>query len=260
MAENTKRQNTAKEDTEGRGMAALSTNEIQERLEALADPKYRDFHSKLLPGTENVMGVRTPDLRKLAKEIIKGDWEAFLRENGRTWYENDILQGLVTAGARMKPEERLARIREFLPRIENWAVCDIFCGSVKDADKYPELYWEFLKPYFQSDKPYELRFAVVMLLSHFVKKEYIEAAFAYFDGIHEDHYYVRMAVAWAVSIYFVHFPEETFAYLKDNRLDDWTYNKGLQKIVESYRVSPETKEQIRAMKRNPSRLRTSPTL
>ena len=73
MAENTKRQNTAKEDTEGKGMAALSTNEIQERLEALADPKYRDFHSKLLPGTENVMGVRTPDLRKLAKEIIKGD-------------------------------------------------------------------------------------------------------------------------------------------------------------------------------------------
>ena len=71
---------------------------------------------------------------------------------------------------------------------------------------------------------------------------------------------MRMSVAWAVSIYFVHFPKETFAYLKDNRLDDWTYNKALQKIVESYRVSPETKEQIRAMKRKPSRLRTSPTL
>lgn len=222
---------------------------LTERLMELSDPKYRDFHSKLLPGTDNVIGVRTPDLRKLAKEITKGDWETFLEKNDRTWYENDILQALVTASAKMEPEERLRRVREFLPRIENWAVCDIFCGSLKDAEKYPELYWEFLKPYFQSEKPYEIRFAVVMLLSHFVKEEYLKDAFAYFDGIHMDHYYVRMAVAWAVSIYFVHFPEETFRYLRENQLDDWTYNKALQKIIESYRVSPETKTQIRAMKR-----------
>ncbi len=222
---------------------------LTERLMELSDPKYRDFHSKLLPGTDNVIGVRTPDLRKLAKEITKGDWETFLEKNDRTWYENDILQALVTASAKMEPEERLRRVREFLPRIENWAVCDIFCGSLKDAEKYPELYWEFLKPYFQSEKPYEIRFAVVMLLSHFVKEEYLKDAFAYFDGIHVDHYYVRMAVAWAVSIYFVHFPEETFRYLRKNQLDDWTYNKALQKIIESYRVSPETKTQIRAMKR-----------
>ena len=222
---------------------------LTERLMELSDPKYRDFHSKLLPGTDNVLGVRTPDLRKLAKEITKGDWETFLEKNDRTWYENDILQALVTASAKMEPEERLRRVREFLPRIENWAVCDIFCGSLKDAEKYPELYWEFLKPYFQSEKPYEIRFAVVMLLSHFVKEEYLKDAFAYFDGIHVDHYYVRMAVAWAVSIYFVHFPEETFRYLRKNQLDDWTYNKALQKIIESYRVSPETKTQIRAMKR-----------
>ena len=222
---------------------------LTERLMELSDPKYRDFHSKLLPGTDNVIGVRTPDLRKLAKEITKGDWETFLEKNDRTWYENDILQALVTASAKMEPEERLRRVREFLPRIENWAVCDIFCGSLNDAEKYPELYWEFLKPYFQSEKPYEIRFAVVMLLSHFVKEEYLKDAFAYFDGIHVDHYYVRMAVAWAVSIYFVHFPEETFRYLRKNQLDDWTYNKALQKIIESYRVSPETKTQIRAMKR-----------
>lgn len=238
------KQNTEKQNT---GVPGLT-----ERLRELSDLKYRDFHSKLLPGTENVMGVRTPELRKLAKEIIKGDWETFLEENDRAWYENDILQGLVTAGAKMTPEERLRRVRAFLPRIENWAVCDIFCGSLKDAEKYPELYWEFLKPYVQSEKPYEIRFAVVMLLSHFVKKEYLQDAFAYFDGIHMDHYYVRMAVAWAVSVYFVHFPEETYQYLRENRLDDWTYNKALQKITESYRVSPETKVQIRAMKRKKS--------
>lgn len=227
----------------------MMNQSLTERLQELADPKYREFHKRLLPGTENVMGVRTPELRKLAKEIIKGDWETFLKENDRTWYENDILQGLVTAGAKMNPEERIRRVREFLPRIENWAVCDIFCGSLKDADKYPELYREFLNPCFQSEKPYEIRFAVVMLLSHFVKQEYLKDAFAYFDGVHMDHYYVRMAVAWAVSVYFVHFPEETFRYLEKNQLDDWTYNKALQKILESYRVRPETKARIRTMKR-----------
>ena len=156
---------------------------------------------------------------------------------------------LVTAGAKMEPQERLSRIRDFLPRIENWAVCDIFCGSLKDADRYPELYWEFLQPYFQSRKAYELRFAVVMLLSHFVKKEYLEQSYHLLDRVRHEDYYVRMGVAWAVSIYFVHYPEETLAYLRDSRLDDWTYNKALQKITESYRVSPEGKAQIRAMKR-----------
>ena len=95
------KQNTEKQNT---GVPGLT-----ERLRELSDLKYRDFHSKLLPGTENVMGVRTPELRKLAKEIIKGDWETFLEENDRAWYENDILQGLVTAGAKMMPEERLRR-------------------------------------------------------------------------------------------------------------------------------------------------------
>ena len=151
----------------------FSLEKLKERLRGLADPGYQAFHSKLIPGTENVLGVRTPKLRALAREIQKGDWEAFLGENDRTWYENDILQALVTAGAKMEPQERLSRIRDFLPRIENWAVCDIFCGSLKDADRYPELYWDFLQPYFRSRQPYELRFAVVMLLSHFVKKKYL---------------------------------------------------------------------------------------
>ena len=227
----------------------FSMESLKKRLEELEDPKYRQFQSGLLPGTDNVLGVRIPELRRLAREIIKGDWETFLQENDRTWYENDILQALVTAGARMDPGDRLIRVRQFLPRIENWAVCDIFCSSLKDADRYPELYMEFLRTCFRSENPYELRFAVVMLLGHFVKKKYFEEAFSLLDSIHMDHYYVRMGVAWAVSVYFVSFPEETFAYLKNNSLDDWTYNKALQKIIESYRVEPEIKTQIRSMKR-----------
>ena len=227
----------------------LAAAEVKERLRELAEPGYQAFQAKLLPGTENVLGVRTPKLRTLAKEILKGDWRTFLLENDREWYENDLLQALVIAGAKMETEERLTYIQKFLLRIENWAVCDLFCSSLKDADRYPEVYWELMKPYLDSKEPYEIRFAVVMLLSHFVSAEYLEAAFTAFDRIQCDHYYVRMGVAWAVSIYYVYFPEETEKYLNRCKLDEWTYNKSLQKIIESYRVSEETKARIRSMKR-----------
>lgn len=226
------------------------TNEsIRERLQELADPKYKEFHGKLLPGIDNILGVRVPQLRNLAKEIARGDWETFLEENDREWYEKDMLQGLVIGCAKMDFEKRLALTQEFIPRINNWAVCDVFCGSLKETKKHKERMWEFLQPFLKSDQEYEIRFGVVMLLSHFVEEDYLEPAFAAFDAITSEAYYVRMAVAWAVSVYFVHFPEKSMVYLKKNQLDDWTYNKALQKITESYRVDGETKAKIRSMKR-----------
>lgn len=223
--------------------------EVRRALLALEDPGYREFHGGLLPGVENILGVRVPKLRKLARQIAKGDWERFLRENDREWYEKDMLQGLVIGCAKMDFNRRLTLIREFLPRINNWAVCDVFCGSLKDTEKHKEQMWEFLQSCLSSDEEYVIRFGVVMLLSYFVEKEYAAQAFAAFDAIQSDAYYVRMAVAWAVSVYYVKLPEETDAYLAHNQLDDWTYNKALQKITESYRVDKETKEQLRSRKR-----------
>ncbi len=235
--------------TQAKTDVSLTPERIRERLLALEDPKYREFHGKLLPGIDNILGVRVPDLRKLAREIGKGDWEAFLEKNEREWYENDMLQGLVIGCAKMDFKKRMELTRTFIPRINNWAVCDVFCGSLKDTKKHKAEVWDFLQDYLKSDQEYEIRFGVVMLLSHFVEEEYREKAFAAFDKITSEDYYVRMAVAWAVSVYFVHFPEESFSYLKENRLDNWTYNKALQKIVESYRVDDETKKVIRKMKR-----------
>ncbi|MEH2958458.1 DNA alkylation repair protein [Candidatus Merdisoma sp. JLR.KK006] len=228
---------------------SFTRESVRERLQELADPKYKEFQSKLLPGVDNVLGVRVPQLRSLAKEIARGDWETFLAENDREWYEHDMLQGLVIGCARMDFEKRLALTKDFISRINNWAVCDVFCGSLKETKKHKERTWEFLQPFLRSDQEYEIRFGVVMLLSHFVEKEYLERAFAVFDAITSEAYYVRMAVAWAVSVYFVHFQEESMDYLNHNQLDDWTYNKALQKITESYRVDGEIKAKIRSMKR-----------
>jgi 3-methyladenine DNA glycosylase AlkD len=163
--------------------------------------------------------------------------------------EEKLLRGFVIAGADLPFEEHLKAVADFVPEIDNWSVCDSFVNSLKFFKKDRELVWEFLQPYFDSDKPYDIRFAVVSALNYFSDDEYAARAFEKFDAITNDDYYVKMAVAWAVSVFFVHSPEKTWQYLKDNRLDDFTFNKSLQKITESYRVTPQDKAKIRAMKR-----------
>lgn len=226
--------------------------QIRERLQELADPEYRKFHSGLLPGTENILGVRIPDLRRLAKEILAGDWREFLETVSDDTYEEKQLQGLVTAGAwkKMEAEELFEWTARFVPKIDNWAVCDVFCGDYRAADgKLRREVWEFVRPYFRKEGEYELRFAAVMALSHYCDVEHVREAFHFFEGIRSEAYYVRMAVAWAVSVYYVKLPEITMEYLKNCALDDWTYNKALQKITESRRVDRDTKEMVRKMKR-----------
>ena len=216
---------------------------------ALADVDYRIFHSLLVPGTENILGVRVPELRKLAKKLVKEDWREYFEAAPDMYYEEDMLRGFMVGYGRMDIEERLDKVREFLPSIHNWAVCDCFCSTLKFTEKNREKVWEFLQPYFLSDKTYELRFASVMALDYYVLPEYAPAVFRYFDEMKSGDYYVQMAVAWAVSVYYVHLPEMTEAYMRENLLDDFTYNKSIQKICESYRVDKETKARLRSLKR-----------
>lgn len=164
-------------------------------------------------------------------------------------FEEKLVRGFVIASADLPFEEHLKAVADFVPEIDNWSVCDSFVNSLKFFKKDRERVWEFLQPYFDSDKPYDIRFAVVSALDYFSNDEYAARAFGKFDAITNDDYYVKMAVAWAVSVFFVHAPEKTWQYLEDNCLDDFTFNKSLQKITESYRVTPQDKAKIRAMKR-----------
>lgn len=227
----------------------MNVENVRKTLLALADEDYRIFHSKLVPGTENILGVRVPELRKLAKKLVKEDWREYFEAAPDMYYEEDMLRGFMVGYGRMDIEERLDKVREFLPSIHNWAVCDCFCSTLKFTEKNREKVWEFLQPYFLSDKTYELRFASVMALDYYVLPEYAPAVFRYFDEMKSGDYYVQMAVAWAVFVYYVHLPEMTEAYMRENLLDDFTYNKSIQKICESYRVDKETKARLRSLKR-----------
>ena len=225
---------------------------IKELLLSQADEKYRSFHLKLVPGLSLPMiGVRLPVLRKIAKEISKKYLEeilAFLNSEGQ-YYEEVMLQGLVIGYMKCTPEERLAFIREFVPKIDNWAVCDCFCSSLKFTEKNKELVFDFLADYFQSEAEYDQRFAYVMSMDYFLEEPYLEQVFARIDDKVLNGYYSQMAVAWCLSVAYVKAPQETVDFLKTATLDDFTYEKSLQKIRESLRVSPAEKEKIKAMSR-----------
>lgn len=226
---------------------------IRERLLALAEPQFQTFSSRLLPGTENVLGVRLPKLRKLAGEIAKGDWRTFLAQARDDSFEEIMLQGMVIGYAQTELPELLRYIADFVPKIDNWSVCDSFCSGLKLAREAPEAVWVFLQPYLHSEQEFEARFGAVMLLFYYIDATHISNVLSLLDQIPAQGYYARMAVAWAVSICFVHFPAHTMGYLKTgNSLDDVTFNRALQKIIDSRCVDAEAKACVRRMKRKES--------
>ena len=227
---------------------------IRKELEKIAEENYRIFAAKLIPNIDNLLGVRLPKLRKIAKKIVQLDYDYYLAMDNHLYFEEVMLQGMIIGEIKLPWTERSRYVKQFISKINNWSVCDSFCCGLKVEVSEKELVWQFLQPYFASDKPYDIRFAVVMLLFYFVDDEYAQKAFTLFDQIKNDDYYVKMAVAWAISIYFRELPTLTMSYLQKNQLDDWIYNKALQKITESLKVDSSTKIIIRSMKRKINKL------
>jgi len=221
----------------------------REKLLALADPEYQKFMASLIPGADNILGIRSPEMKKLAKELSKDDWRAYFERNEDAYYEETLLQGSVIGLLKEDIETVLSEARRYIPKITNWALCDSFCGGLKITKVKKERVWDFIIDYVNSDKPYDIRFAVVMMLCYYIDEEHTPEMLRLFHNIKHEDYYVKMAVAWAVSMCYVNQPEVTLPFLKDNKLDDFTYNKSLQKICESLKPSAEEKAMIKAMKR-----------
>lgn len=212
-------------------------------LDALRDEKYRKFNESLIPGAEGTSyGVRLPQLRNMAKEIIKGNWVQFLEDaKGSDIYEIIMLRGLVIATVPCGYEQRLLMLADFVPAINNWAVCDCVTSSVKSAQKHLPETWAFLQPYLESREEFPLRFAVVMLMDYFITKEYIDRVLDIYRNLRHEAYYVNIAIAWALSVCFVKFREKTLPLFQAQVLSPWVQNKAIQKCRESRRVSAEDK-------------------
>lgn len=224
--------------------------QILNDIMALQDKKYQEFHSNLCPGTSNIIGVRVPDIRKYVKTLQKKS-PNYLEEisiNDFKYYEEILVYGLYIATSKMDDDKLFYYLDKFVPLIDNWAICDIVCGSIKVTDKNKEAIYKYIKKYKNSKKEFERRFFVVMLF-HFLDDDYLDKIINDIDQMKMDEYYVSMAIAWLVSIIYIKQKDKGLKYLNDNNLDTKTYNKALQKIIESTRISKEEKNFIRSLKR-----------
>lgn len=227
----------------------MTNEEIRLYFESHAEENFQKFTAGLIPDSDPILGVRVPMIRDLAKKIAKEDYRSYLAGARNDSYEEICLQGFVIGYLKADIEEVLSYAKDFIPKIHDWSVNDGFCSTFKIARKYPERVWDFLMQYRDSDREFEQRVVAVMLLNHFLTEEYIDRVFQVWDSLTHEGYYCRMGVAWGVAAAYAKFPEETRAFLQENHLDDFTYNKAIQKMLESYRVPKEDKEALRAMKR-----------
>ena len=230
----------------------MTQQELRARLEALAEPAYRDFQAKLLPDTAlPLLGVRLPALRKLARELVRGLGGGALALPGQGTFEEVMLRGMMVGALfpALPAEAVLAHGAAFIDEIDNWSVCDSFCSGLKLARTHPEPVWEFLQPYFEDPRPFAVRFAVVMLLFYYIDAQHLPRVLALLEEVHSDEYYVKMAVAWAASMCYAAFPDETLPWLQAARLDEFTYRRTIRKICESHQVNAEQKSHLRALER-----------
>lgn len=227
------------------------------RLTELSETEYANFISKLIPEYERrrILGIRLPILRKIALMINKGNTKSYFdcvkeraKEETPLLLEEKLVWAFVIGKLKCWKETK-EEILCFVPYIDCWSVNDSFCASLKIAEVELENMFEVVKNYLKSNQDYEIRFAVVMLLEYYVNDEYIDQTLKLLDRDDWTGYYVQMAVAWAISCCYIAYKEKTLELLKHCRLDSFTYNKSLQKIVESKRLTPSEKCFVKSLKR-----------
>lgn len=224
--------------------------EIRKHLFELQDKKYQEFHRGLCPNTENIIGVRIPVLREYSKQLVKKySVEELLNNIGNTYYEEIMIKGMIIGLSKENLGKIQKYIKKFVPKIDNWAVCDTFCTGLKITKKYKKEMWTFIQSYLNSNKEFEIRFGVVMILAYYIEEEYLEDDLKILNNIKHDGYYVKMAVAWAISICLVKFYNRTVEFLNNSSLDKFTFNKSIQKAIESYRITKEQKDMLKLMKK-----------
>ncbi len=221
---------------------------IQKTLFELKDLKYKEFHAKLIPDIEKerIIGVRIPELRKLAKEYSKDNESGiFLKSLPHGYYEENNLHAFLIENIK-DFDKALCETKKFLPYIDNWATCDSFLPPVfkKNTDK---LLPEILK-WIKSDKTYTVRYAIVLLMKLYSEENFKEDFLKEVSSIKSNEYYIKMAIAWYFAELLARQYEKTIPYIENHVLDHWTHNKAIQKASESYRISKETKEYLKALK------------
>ena len=213
-----------------------------EYLKSIQDIKYKEFHSSLVLNSKyEMIGIRVPIMRDIAKKIAKGNIEEFLECTQDRYYEEVMIQGFVIS--HIKDEKQFySYFKEYINKIDNWALCDSFCSSIKIVRKYEEKYFKEAIKMALNKEEFVSRVGIVMILNHFISQNNLDAIFDTLNKIQSDKFYINMAEAWLVCEMYIKFPKETTKFIKKNNLNKFTQNKAISKIHDSYRVSKEEKE------------------
>ena len=221
---------------------------ILENLFALQDKAYQEFQSKLMPtiSSGTIIGVRTPLLRKLAKELSgTAQAEEFLRILPHEYYEENNLHAFLVERIR-DYDTALEETERFLPYIDNWATCDCFCPKV--FAKYKAELIISIRQWLESDKLYTVRYAMGMLMRYYLDEEFRPEYLAWVAEVNSEEYYLNMMRAWFFATALAKQPDAALPWLTERRLDPWTHNRTIQKAIESFRIPPERKQELRKLR------------
>ena len=229
-------------------MTNMEKTELYNRLKDLQDLKYREMQIRIIPtvAPESIIGVRTPDLKAIAKEIYKsGDYAGFLKKMPHEYFEENQLHAFLLSG--MKDYDAcMAEVENFLPNVDNWATCDQM--SPKIFRKHKEALLQHIKEWIRSDKTYTVRFGVGMLMEHFLDDDYDTMYPEMVATLRSDEYYVNMMIAWYFATALAKQYETVLPFIEMKKLDDWTHNKAIQNSVESRRITEEQKIYLKSLK------------
>lgn len=211
----------------------------------IKEEEYKKFQEKIITN-KKIIGIRTNKLKIIAKEISKGNYQDFIKQIKNNYYEENILYGLILTNIK-DINILLHYLDKYKLIIDNWASCDLTVSNLKIVKKNKEIFFEFTSKNISNNFQYTRRFCYVLLLNYFIEEKYLNQIFN-FCNIENNDYYVNMSIAWLLSICYIKYKKETLKYLKDNKLNNFTYNKTLQKIIESKQISKVDKEKIKNMK------------
>ena len=221
---------------------------IREMLLSLQDGKFAAFQARLIPNVapERILGVRTPELRKLAKQLRgSSDAEAFLNTLPHEFFEENNLHAFLLCG--IKDFERCVQaVEDFLPYVDNWATCDQLRPKAFARNRQALL--PRIRSWLNSDRTYTRRFGIGMLMSHFLDEDFREEYLSWVSDIHSEEYYVNMMIAWYFATALAKQYRAALPYIEERRLGPWVHNKTIQKALESYRVSEEHKACLKTLK------------
>lgn len=241
------------------GCAALplTESEVRERLFLLKDDKYKNFHKRLIPTVEEdrIIGVRTPEIRKYAKELSRRgdiDFKSFFEILPHGYVEENNLHAFLIERVR-DYDDAMTLTERFLPFIDNWATCDMFSPEI--FKKRPEETLCHVKKWLESDYIYTVRYGIVTLLTMFLDELFEEnqlalvAKTAEKSALNGGEYYIDMAAAWYFSAALVKQEKSAMSYIQNERLPVWVHNKAIQKAIESLRITAEKKNYLRGLKK-----------